>query len=562
MDGAALSNVLPRWPSSAGQPRTHADVPPLSVRSCLLVLVAACVAPAALFAALLIARAYLDGRAALVERAGALTRAVLEDVDDQVRGATAALQVLASSPHLATGDLAAFHAQATRVLPYQSGNNFVLSDPSGQQKVNTLVRFGEALPLHGNPRLQQAVIASGRPVVSDLFTGGVTRRPLVGVEVPVSVQGRTVYTLGMGFSPDRFNARLAPLRPEPDWVIAVFDRTGTTVARTHLADRFVGHKGAPALMAAAARASQGVVETDSVEGVPVLAAFARSPLTGWTAAVGVPRQILLARLQRWIALLATATIVTLGLALAVAVGVSRRIAASIESLIAPAQALGRGEPVHVVRLRVREADAVAGALMRASTLLQARTHQLDQAAQASMEARMEARRMAHAALHDPLTRLPNRASFLELLQERVQRCRQDGGRFFVFFVDLDDFKPVNDLHGHQAGDKLLQSVAARLQAGVRGSDVVARLGGDEFAVLLADVSAHKAQAVAGALTERLSRPYTIDRLALRVSACIGVAGYPQDGTSSEALLAAADAAMYRAKAAGKGRFEMASPGDV
>jgi diguanylate cyclase (GGDEF)-like protein len=512
---AALSKLLPRQPS-LGRLHPRRDGSHLSVRSCLLLLIAACVLPAALFAVMLIARAYLDGRAALIERAQALTRSVLQDVDDQVRSATAALQVLASSPHLASGDLAAFHAQALQVLPYQPGINFVLSDLAGLQKVNTLRGFGVALPPHGNPRLQQAVIASGRPAVSDLFIGGVTRRPLVAVEVPVVVQGRVAYTLAMGFPPDRFTAVLRRLQPEPDWVTVVFDRSGTTLARSHHAERYVGHKASPALTAAAASANQGVVETDAVEGVPVLSAFARSPLTGWTVAVGVPRQALLARLERWIALLAGAMAVTLAMALAVAIVLSRRIATSS-----------------------------------------------DQAAQASLDARVEAQRMAHAASHDPLTHLPNRARFLELLEERAQRCRREGGgRFHVFFVDLDDFKPVNDRHGHQAGDRLLQSVAARLQAGVRGSDVVARLGGDEFAVLLDDVSEQQARSVALALTERLSRPYTIDDLALRVSACIGIAGCPQDGSSPTALLAAADAAMYRAKAAGKGRFEVSGHGGL
>jgi diguanylate cyclase (GGDEF)-like protein len=311
-----------------------------------------------------------------------------------------------------------------------------------------------------------------------------------------------------------------------------------------------------------ARAERGVVEADTVEGVPVIAAFARSPVSGWTVAVGVPRQILLARLQRWIAVLVGATAVLLAVALAVALAIGRRVAASIESLIAPAQALERGEPVRVAHLPLREADTVGSALNQVSELLQSRTTALRRAAQASETARGEVRRMAQAAFHDQLTGLPNRARFLDLLGERVAHRQRAGGGLFVFFIDLDDFKPVNDVHGHQVGDRLLCSVAARLRAGVRRGDVVARLGGDEFTVLLDDVSPHKAREIATLLAERLSRPYVVGHLELRVSACIGVAAFPQDGDTAASLLDAADAAMYRAKKAGKGRFALSGHGGL
>jgi len=234
--------------------------------------------------------------------------------------------------------------------------------------------------------------------------------------------------------------------------------------------------------------------------------------------------------------------------------VSRRIAMAIEALIAPAQALGRGEPVQTAPSLLKEADAVSAALSSASALLQARTHERDAAAQETVVARLHARQMEHAAWHDPLTELPNRAHFLEMLASRVKTCQREGGCLTVFFVDLDNFKPVNDIYGHQKGDKLLHSFAARLRSGVRDADHVARLGGDEFAVLLEGVSPADARPIARALSERLSKPYAIEHVTLEVSACIGVAGWPADGSTAEALLESADAAMYQAKAAGKGRY--------
>lgn len=534
----------------------------VSIRSCLLLLVAICLVPPTLGAGLLIAKSYLDSRAALIERAEVSTRAVMAEVDDRTRSAMTALQVLATSPSLAEGDLRAFREQALQVLPGQAGNNFVLSGLDGQQLLNTLVEAGQPLPPHGNRALQMAVIASGRPAVSDLFVGGVTRRPLVAVEVPVLVAGQVTATLAMGFFPDRFAQVLSNLAPDPDWIIAVFDRTGTTVARSHLAERFIGHKGGPALLDAMGRADHGVVELDTLEGTSVIAVFRRSAVTGWTVAVGVPREELLVQAQRWFAILAFASALLLMVAIGMATRVSRRIAGAIESLVEPAQALGRGDEVHVPRLALEEADALGRAMVSASVLLRERAHQLDEAEQENLAARVQARRLEHEASHDPLTQLPNRARFLQLVDQHVDRYRRELVPFAVCFVDLDDFKPVNDRFGHQVGDKLLHGFAARLQGGIRASDHVGRLGGDEFAVLLDDVSPEQARSIAGILTQRLSSPYTVDKRELRVTACIGIACCPRDGTQAEALLQAADAAMYRAKASGKGRFEMSGFGSL
>ena len=525
-----------------------------SVRSCLLLLVLACVMPATLGAALLLVEAYRDGRDALTTRALATSSTVMGAIDAQISDATAALQVLATSPALEVDRLDAFQAQALRVLPYQAGNNFVLTDLTGQQRVNTMVPFGVPLPRHGSPELQRAVAAGQQPRVSDLFVGGLLRRPLVAVEVPVVVREQVRYTLAMGFVPDRFARILAQVHPEPGWVIAVFDRTGTVVARTHHADRFVGQKGAPALTAALQRSPQGVVETDTLEGVPVIAAFTRSPVTGWTVAVGVPKQVLLSRVQQGIALLTAAAVGLLVFGALIAGLVSRRIASAIDSLIAPAEALGRGEPVHAATVGLREADAVAQALQRAAALLQERTAERDMATEASVAARLQARRMEHAALHDALTQLPNRAHFEQVLAQRIDAQRSDGEPLCVFFVDLDDFKPVNDTYGHKMGDQLLRSFAGRLITGTRATDLVARLGGDEFAMLLEGVSEADAKGIASGLIQRLARPYSIDGIELHVSASIGVACWPRDGHTAEQLLQAADAAMYRAKASGKGGF--------
>jgi diguanylate cyclase (GGDEF)-like protein len=533
-------------------PCSHAI--PSTVRSCLLVLVLVCLLPATAAAGIALWWAYRDGRAALVDHAQLNARAMSRTVDSVLSNATAGLQALATSPELASGDLPAFAEQALRVLPYQVGNNVVLSDTSGQQRVNTLGLHGQLLPKHGNPSFQAQVIAKGEPAVSDLFIGGVLRKPLVVVEVPVRQGGRVSYTLAMGFLPERFAAILAQQRPAPEWIVSIFDSTGTILARTHEADLFVGKKGAPALLAAIERYPEGMVETQTLEGLPVFAVYTRSALTGWTVAVGVPRHVLLAQLQRWTAWLAVSAAALLLLGVMTAQAIAGRIAAAIEALIEPATALGEGRPVSAHPVPIEEASAVASALVRASQLLRTRTGELDAATRATMAMQIQAKRFEHAARHDPLTELANRAHFEATINEKLRACEHSGGHFTVLFVDIDDFKPVNDLYGHAVGDELLRAFATRLRAGVREGDAVARIGGDEFALLVDGHSPQELQPIALQLVDRLSRPYAIRNLTIEVSASIGAAGYPEDGRSVEALLEAADAAMYNAKAGGKRRF--------
>lgn len=170
-------------------------------------------------------------------------------------------------------------------------------------------------------------------------------------------------------------------------------------------------------------------------------------------------------------------------------------------------------------------------------------------------------RALHRAYHDPLTDLPNRARFYEQLETALV---EDAAAIGLVFIDLDGFKALNDGHGHAAGDALLVAVAGRLLGAFRREDVVARLGGDEFAVLLVGLPADQPELphrLAETVIDKLSRPFALElaevSLEARIGASVGVALGARDGGSADALVAAADAAMYRAKAAGKGRVMMA-----
>ncbi len=169
--------------------------------------------------------------------------------------------------------------------------------------------------------------------------------------------------------------------------------------------------------------------------------------------------------------------------------------------------------------------------------------------------RAAADRVLHDALHDPLTRLPNRNLFLDLVKRAFARARRrEGYAFAVLFLDLDHFKSVNDGLGHAAGDELLLQMARRLQLCLREGDTLARQGGDEFTVLLDDVKdPADAQLVAGRIHEATSQPFEISGHEVFVTASIGIALSAPSYARPEDLLLDADTAMYRAKAQGRAR---------
>jgi diguanylate cyclase len=159
------------------------------------------------------------------------------------------------------------------------------------------------------------------------------------------------------------------------------------------------------------------------------------------------------------------------------------------------------------------------------------------------------RRARHQALHDSLTALPNRRHFGERLEHALAIAQPEHQSIAVVYLDLDAFKPINDVHGHDAGDELLRIVAARLARAVRAEDMVSRLGGDEFACLLTELPPGRMQLtrLARKLFDAVSAPFKIGKLRLTVRPSIGISMYPGDGLTADALMKNADTAMYRAK---------------
>jgi diguanylate cyclase (GGDEF)-like protein/PAS domain S-box-containing protein len=165
------------------------------------------------------------------------------------------------------------------------------------------------------------------------------------------------------------------------------------------------------------------------------------------------------------------------------------------------------------------------------------------------------RRLVHLATHDPLTGLPNRVLLKDRLQQTIARCMRDGDALSMLFIDLDQFKNVNDTLGHDMGDELLKCLAERMRSVLRAKDTIARIGGDEFVVLLPEVVTPEAvEAVLAKLFGVISQPCPVGAHRICVGASIGVTFCPQDGSDIDTLMRNADTAMFAAKAHGRNTF--------
>lgn len=186
-------------------------------------------------------------------------------------------------------------------------------------------------------------------------------------------------------------------------------------------------------------------------------------------------------------------------------------------------------------------------------------HMQDQIKRQLEELHTSREELEHIARHDELTGLPNRRHFQERLNQTLARAQRSGEHFALLFIDVDNFKRVNDQWGHEGGDAVLKAVAQRLGATTRKADTVARMGGDEFLVMLENPAhPHDVAHIAEKLLECIRTPIIYKGHELPVGFSIGISQYPQDGVNAAELLASSDQAMYEAKSAGRNRFRFST----
>jgi C4-dicarboxylate-specific signal transduction histidine kinase len=351
---------------------------PSTIRFQLTCLVVACVLPVWLVAGYLVFHAYSTKLHEVNDNMLDTAQTMTMLVDRELTSVQSALLALATSPSFRNGDLADVHRQTLELLKSYPGADIIVADRQGQQLVNSFRSFGTPLPKRNNPEMVRRIFETAKPVVSNLFFGAVTRRPIIGVDVPVLRDGKVIYDLSMNFSSDRMSSILSH-HPLPEgWYSSILDNRRVIVARTKERDRFVGHPITPELRRAMSQASLGTARVTNVAGRPVFVTFSQSSMSGWAVAVGVPNELVMAEIYRWTewAIAGAATILLLGVLLAMFI--ARRIAQAIQSLVDPALSIGRGGFVSDPGSQsVKETREVAEALVKASELLQRQKKERD-----------------------------------------------------------------------------------------------------------------------------------------------------------------------------------------
>ncbi|HET7362925.1 MAG TPA: sensor histidine kinase, partial [Burkholderiales bacterium] len=399
----------------------------MRLRSHLIALVGAAVLPLLLFAVLIVRQDVAERRQIMDRGMQDTVRALSLAVDGEVKTSLAVLQTLASSPFLDRGDLAHFHEVCVRTMRGHPDAYVVLFDPSGKPLLNSSRDYGAALPnpLTGtrragaDPRYPDVPLGGGgpvknalesaAPVVSDLFISLLTHAPRISLDIPVARAGELRYVLEMSIDAGEFTRVLQAQRPPADSVLSLVDRRGIIIARTRNATERVGKRVAPELAQQISASDLGSGAGHTAKGMLLYRAHARSPLSGWTTSLGVPKTVALAPLSNILALLAGGAAIAILLGLAAALTIGRRISGPISALAGSAGKLARGEQAEVNVRAVRELDELHGALVAAG----ASARQVDEV-QAASRAKDEFLAMLSHELRNPLAALTAAAHVLKI----------------------------------------------------------------------------------------------------------------------------------------------------
>jgi PAS domain S-box-containing protein len=336
-----------------------------SIRSKTAKLVLACLLPSLIGFAALSYDSFQRERDNLLLDADRFASALVMAFERDLDNAETAARALSVSPSLRDGDLAAFHHQASSLLrPELAADNFVLSDTDGKPLLHTAIPFGAALPPNPNLANIRKVAASGHSATSDVTRAAPAQPFQLAVDVPVMLDGKVAYVLTAQLAPSHFNRLIVDLNLPAGWNAGLVDSQNRIISRTRDAARHVGNKSNPALLAAFEQATHGTVDLVTFDGLRVLVLYRRSAERGWTGLVSVPRDAAYAVLRGSMAniMLCVGALMAIGFGSAWFMG--GLIGRSVRSLRAPAVALGRGEPVQIPALDIREAAEVADALQQ------------------------------------------------------------------------------------------------------------------------------------------------------------------------------------------------------
>ncbi len=503
----------------------------------------------------------LENRATTVAQAReqliARTETIANELDDRIAGTTQLLFGLARVPVVGSEDKAAcsdFLASVLKEHPQYTG--LLTIKPDGQLHCDSL-RTGRRLQLSDRGYFKQA--RDSRQVVVEAAVGRLTGKGVLQIAFPVRGEDDALrYILLASLDMDAYGRSVAATLPYARMHFQVWNHDGSVM---------MDHPGAgatrltvtPALKAFILQpgANAATLGDDTLTRLWTRTSLPRAQHTGLHLALSVPEADLNQRIdgqfqRALLGLMVLAVLIFLSAAVLGEFAVRRQTARLIQGIsrldagdyTTPiAQPGGAAYPRGELGMVMRALDRMAGSLETQRQEIQRNTEALQR------QARIDA-----------LTGLANRHMLTDRLEQTLAYARRTGRVAGVLVLDLDRFKTVNDSLGHSQGDVLLQEVAARLSDCVRDGDTVARLGGDEFVVVLADMAdVADIVPVAQKILTALAAPVDVGPQALSVSTSLGIAVYPRDGESAEALMKYADTAMYRAKDQGGNAMAFFTP---
>jgi two-component sensor histidine kinase len=334
--------------------------PKFSLPVRLGVLVAGTLLPLIVFAGGIVYQNHNERREEAFARVLQLVRSTRLILDSEVKSMTAGLQVLALSRALQNDDFESFRRNAEAFLTqFPESQSIVVADREGRQVFDTRVAGGKLLPVRATRARAGEVFKTRRPSYSPLFIGSVSKDLIITITVPVFRNGEVVYDLSFNPSLAEFQRIIERQRPSEHWTFSFFDQNGVNFARVPNPDSTIGQRASPTLFAEMFKVPEAKVPTVSLEGVPLLTAFARSDLTGWTVAAGIAEETLTAPLMRQLALTAAIGTVLLLIGLAFAVRLATRLARA-EAM----QSLLVDELNHRVKNALQTVQAIAAQTFR------------------------------------------------------------------------------------------------------------------------------------------------------------------------------------------------------
>lgn len=476
------------------------------------------------------------------------TESLRHVIEERVQSSFGILDALATSDAAQHGDIESLYHHSLRLIAAEPEYRAIsLIDPKGKMLFFTLMPLNAQLPDPSDPESARQVFDTGKPSVSSLFKSPISDRRVIALNMPVMRDGKVTYCLRLIILTDTWNRLIHDQQFPQEWVTSLVDANGILLARSHDGDRYVGKRSAPDTLKALESRLPQIFKGVRVDKIRYVNAAQPIDPWGWGVVVGVPVKTLYKPARDALYNAATVGVLLIGAAMLAAFLVARRISRQVQDVVQLSTALLNDELVAENQGQIRELVHLRESMMEFSRRHKKANRELEDASTQTADALSALEK----SQNDTLTGLAGRAKFLERMQSLHAELANGSHRSLaLMYIDLDNFKQVNDQFGHAAGDEVLLKAAAVFRTVVRDTDIAGRLGGDEFVIGVVGQEDDMLGSVS-ALADRVVE--SIAAIGHGIGCSIGIAVWADDCPSIDTLMQRADEAMYAAKHAGKNR---------